>query len=65
MRKPRFLSSICVNVDADFQASLDLLKIPGVEEALLVSEEALLYLKVDKQVLDEAELERALQAQQV
>ncbi|WP_246434647.1 MFS transporter [Teredinibacter haidensis] len=60
MRSPRYLSSLSVSVQRGFHATMDILAVPGVEEALLVSEDSLLYLKVDKQQFDEDELYRVL-----
>jgi len=61
MRSPKYLSSLCISVDERFSATMDILQVPGVEEALLVSEESMLYLKVDKKVFDETCLNRVLE----
>jgi len=61
MRSPKYLSSVCLEVSPEYCASMELLSVPGIEEALLVKEEQLLYLKVDKREFDEAAL-RALLA---
>lgn len=53
MRPPRYLESLCLTVNPGFIATMDVLEIEGVEEALLVPEDGLLYLKVDKNRLDE------------
>ncbi len=50
--RPKYLSSVCVAVE-DGRASMDVLAVPGVEEALFVTEEKLLYLKVDKRAFNE------------
>ena len=48
MRGPRYVSSLCVSVDADFTAVQDVLALPGVAEANHAPHQKLLYLKVDK-----------------
>ncbi|WP_052692286.1 MFS transporter [Teredinibacter purpureus] len=61
MKSPRYLSSVSVSVAQNFNATACVLAVPGVEDVLFVSEDALLYLKVDKRVFDESELNRVLQ----
>ena len=62
MKPPKYLSSLSVGVVGEFNATADILAVAGVEEALLVQEDELLYLKVDKRVFNEAELKQVLQA---
>lgn len=62
MQSPKYLTSLCVSVERGFNATMDILEVPGVEEALLVSEDALLYLKIDKRVFDEQQLNRVLES---
>ncbi len=62
MKEPRYLGSLLVSIetmsknDADFFVS-KILEITGVEEAILHHEEAVLYLKVDNQLLDKEKLQ--------
>jgi len=60
MQRPKYLSSLCLSVEDGFAATMDILTVPGVEEVLLVSEESLLYLKVDKRHFDEVVLNQVL-----
>ncbi|SMF44343.1 Predicted arabinose efflux permease, MFS family [Alteromonadaceae bacterium Bs31] len=64
MRGPRYLSSVCVAV-SDGNANMDVLAVPGVEEALFATEEKLLYLKVDKRTFDEQALKALLGASEI
>jgi predicted MFS family arabinose efflux permease len=62
MRAPRLVSSQVVRVGAEGLGDPDgtqrlLLDVPGVEEAVVVVEEGLAYLKVDRRRLDSARLE--------
>ncbi|WP_018274048.1 MFS transporter [Teredinibacter turnerae] len=56
MQAPRYLTSICINVGGDFARTPAVLSVTGVAEALMVPEEGLLYLKVDRQALDQQQL---------
>jgi len=63
MNDPRYLSSHLLNVGEidDFtahQLSQELLKIPGVAEAVVIAQEQVAYLKVDKDKLDIEALEK-------
>lgn len=62
MQSPKYLTSLCVSVEKGFNATMDILEVPGVEEALLVSEDALLYLKIDKRSFDEQQLNSVLES---
>ncbi len=57
MRNPRYLSSHLLNVGemdefTAHQLAQELLKIPGVAEAVVIAQEQVAYLKVDKEQLD-------------
>jgi predicted MFS family arabinose efflux permease len=61
MKPPRHLSSLLLNVgglntDQASRLSLRLLRIPGVAEAVVLAEDGVAYLKVDKEKLDRAAL---------
>ncbi|TVZ38272.1 putative MFS family arabinose efflux permease [Alteromonadaceae bacterium 2753L.S.0a.02] len=56
MRAPKYLTSLCVAVSGNFSATMEVLQVEGVEEALLVPEDGLLYLKVDSRGLDQQAL---------
>jgi predicted MFS family arabinose efflux permease len=67
MKPPRHVSSLLVNVEGidDGQASLlgqRLLKISGIAEAVVVAEDGVAYLKVDKDHLDRVALGAAFEA---
>lgn len=67
MKPPRHLSSLLIRVgicpDADAQLiGQSLLKVAGVHEAVVVAEEGVAYLKVDRQQLDVGALERHMVA---
>lgn len=66
MRPPRHLSSVLVNVeglDVDQAAHLSgrLLSVPGVAEAVVLAEDGVAYLKVDRDLLDRAALNELFQ----
>lgn len=63
MKRPMHLSSLCFSVQPGFKKSKEVGVIAGVEEVLLVEEELLLYLKVDKKKLDQVALEALLGAE--
>jgi Arabinose efflux permease len=58
MPRPRHLSSLCLPAGDSFPGTNVLLRVVGVEEALLAEDDGLIYLKVDKSVLDELELKK-------
>ena len=65
MQKPAHLSTFIVNIndidDSKKQGLVMKLKqITGVADAALVRQEGIAYLKIDKQVFDQAELQRIL-----
>ena len=57
MEPPKYLQSICVNVESSFSSIDKVLAIDGVEEAKHVIEESLIYLKIDKRKFQLAEVE--------
>ena len=65
MREPPYVTSLRRPLSADALAdtglSARILAVPGVTDAIVVSEEAALYIKVDTQQLDRALLERELE----
>lgn len=63
MAPPKHLTSLCLPVEQGFEAEQDVAALPGVEEVLYVVEESLLYLKVDKALLDEIQLVRLTSAE--
>lgn len=62
MAKPKYLSSLCYSIPEGFARAADVKALVGVEEALVVVDESLLYLKVDKQLFNEQQLENVLTA---
>lgn len=65
MRSPRFLHSMMMNIpQCDSQQAAQLLtklqRIIGVEEAVILAQEGVVYLKVDKTTLNEQDLQQAL-----
>jgi MFS family permease len=64
MRQPAYVSSYRVPLpqerDRDKALLRRILAVPGVTEAVIVAEEAAAYIKVDTQVLDREELDRAV-----
>lgn len=63
MNSPRYLSSLLLNIGTlDEQrahgVSQQLLAIPGVAEAVVLGSEGVAYLKIDKEKLDQAQLQR-------
>ena len=63
MKSPRYLSSYLLNVGIldEVEAGLLTLRLreaPGVAEAVVVATEGVAYLKVDRQILDEAALQQ-------
>lgn len=65
MQTPRFLQSMMVNIpQCDSQQASQLLTklqmIIGVEEAVILAQEGVVYLKVDKTTLNEQDLQKAL-----
>mgnify|MGYP000662140795 FL=1 len=65
MQSPRFLHSMMVNIPhCDSQQASQLLTklqaIMGVEEAVILAQEGVVYLKVDKNRLNEQDLQQAL-----
>lgn len=58
MRAPKYLASLCLPVAETFDKVDQVMGIAGVEEALYAEEESLLYLKVDRQRLDQQGLEQ-------
>ena len=64
MRQPAYVSSYRVPLpqerDLDKALLQRILAVPGVTEAVIVAEEAAAYIKVDTQVLDREELDRAV-----
>ncbi len=65
MKKPRYLSSVCFSVNSGFNKSSEVEVLEGVEEVLLVKEESLLYLKIDKKQFNQGELEALLTVESV
>ena len=66
MRAPRHLSSLLINVAGIAQAqAIDLnrllLQMPGIAEAVVVAEEGVAYLKIDRQTLDIDELKALIE----
>ena len=64
MQAPRHLSSLLVNVEGIGAAQSEalgqrLLAVPGVAEAVVVAEDGVAYLKVDRQLLDRERLKLA------
>jgi hypothetical protein len=62
MKEPRYLASLLISIEAmslgDAKKFVDeMLKVTGVEEAILHHEDAVLYLKVDNQLLDKTQLQ--------
>jgi predicted MFS family arabinose efflux permease len=62
MKEPRYLASLLISIDAmsenDAHFFVDeILKVIGVEEAVLHYQDAVLYLKVDNQLLDKTQLQ--------
>lgn len=62
MKEPRYLASLLISIEAmslgDAKEFVDeMLKITGVEEAILHHDDAVLYLKVDNQLLDKSQLQ--------
>ncbi|WNV06362.1 MFS transporter [Candidatus Methylospira mobilis] len=67
MKPPRHLSSLLINLgelstDQAHEFSRKLLLVPGVEEAVVLSEDGVAYLKTDKTLLDKEALQRVLQS---
>ena len=67
MARPRYLSSVMLNVGGlspaqAFALTHDLLGIGGIAEAVVVAEDGIAYLKVDRQVLDRPALSAMLDA---
>jgi hypothetical protein len=65
MAPPRHLSSLLLNIEgiapsASLKLNGRLLAVPGVAEAVVVPEDGVAYLKVDKQQLDRDALTAAL-----
>ena len=63
MQPPRYLGSYMINIGKVDEArsqelSADLAKVAGVVEVVVIAEDEIAYLKVDNQVVDEAELEK-------
>ena len=56
MSPPKYLTSLCLEVGEQFADVRSVLAVQGVEEALHEPADALLYLKVDKRILDEFHL---------
>ncbi|HUL11759.1 MAG TPA: MFS transporter [Methylococcaceae bacterium] len=66
MAPPRHLSSLLINVgelesDEAWSLSRQLLQVTGVSEAVVLAEDGVAYLKIDKEMLDRSELEKLLQ----
>lgn len=59
MSPPRHLVSICIAVTSTEQVS-EVAEMAGVEEAFHAQEEGLLYLKVDKRIVDDGDLQRIM-----
>ena len=57
MEPPRYLDSLCIDVDVSFSSLDRVLGLKGVEEARHVTEESMLYLKVDKRLFNEKALQ--------
>lgn len=62
MKEPRYLASLLISIEAMSKGDADLfvgevLKVTGVDEAILHHEEAVLYLKVDNHELDKSQLQ--------
>jgi len=67
MKPPRHLSSLLINLgelsaEQAHEFSRKLLLVPGVEEAVVLSEDGVAYLKTDKTLLDKEALQRVLQS---
>jgi MFS family permease len=67
MAPPRHLSSLLIRIgelaeDEAYFLSRRLLEVAGVAEAVVLAEDGVAYLKVDKEKLDRGELEKLLQA---
>jgi MFS family permease len=67
MKPPRHLSSLLINLgelseDQAREFSQKLLRVPGVEEAVVLSEDGVAYLKTDKTLLDKEALQRVIQS---
>jgi len=65
MRQPRYVSSMMLHIgkvssDQAQQIADSITGIRGVAEAVVVAEEGVAYLKVDRKILDETELENAV-----
>ncbi len=58
MEPPKYLHSLCLDVDDRFNAIDKVLALRGVEEAKHVIEESLLYLKVDKRHFNELDAQK-------
>lgn len=59
MSPPRYLTSMCLAVESP-QIADEILNIAGVEEAFHAESEALLYLKVDKTLLNDDDMKRIM-----
>jgi MFS family permease len=62
MKEPRYLASLLISIEAMSEGDAKefvnkILNVIGVEEAIMHYEEAVLYLKVDNQLLDKAQLQ--------
>ncbi|MDD5227466.1 MAG: MFS transporter [Methylococcales bacterium] len=62
MKEPRYLASLLISIEAMSEGDAKefvkkVLNVTGIEEAILHHEEAVLYLKVDNQLLDKAQLQ--------
>jgi copper chaperone CopZ len=63
MENPRYLSSHLLNVgvvtkEQALELTEQLRKIPGVAEAIIIIEDGVAYLKVDRKILDDAALDK-------
>ena len=63
MAPPKYLQSLCFNVDDHFNAIDKVLALKGVEEAKHVIEESLLYLKVDKRYFNELDAQKLVSSE--
>ena len=62
MQQPKYLASYVLNVGHQDQASAtdlagQLMSVPGVMEAVVIANEGMAYLKIDKQSVDEVALD--------